>query len=88
LPHNPAIDRDARKRCALPGVRYRGRYAASDGRLIRRTMAAITIEDLTPVIGWLLGLAAATCITAWDHWIAFTLLGLHMIHVGLKPQSE
>lgn len=49
------------------------------------------IEGLTPVIGWLLGLAAAKYITAWDHWIAFTLLGLlglHMIHAGLKPDSE
>ena len=50
-----------------------------------------TIEGLTPVIGWLLGLAAAKYVTAWDHWIAFTLLGLlglHMIYAGLKPESE
>ena len=50
-----------------------------------------TIEGLTPVIGWLSGLAAAKYITAWDHWIAFTLLGLlglHMIYAGLKPESE
>ena len=50
-----------------------------------------TIEGLTPVVGWLLGLAAAKYITAWDHWIAFIvlgLLGLHMIHAGLKPESE
>lgn len=50
-----------------------------------------TIEGLTPVIGWLLGVAAAKYINAWDHWIAFTLLGLlglHMIYVGLKPESE
>ena len=50
-----------------------------------------TIEGLTPVIGWLLGLAAAKYITEWDHWVAFTLLGLlglHMIYAGLKPESE
>ena len=50
-----------------------------------------TIEGLTPVIGWLLGQAAVQYITAWDHWIAFTvlgLLGLHMIYAGLKPESE
>jgi putative Mn2+ efflux pump MntP len=50
-----------------------------------------TIEGLTPVIGWLLGLAAAKYITAWDHWIAFALLGvlgLRMIYAGLKPESE
>ncbi len=50
-----------------------------------------TIEGLTPIVGWLLGLAAAKYITAWDHWIAFMVLGLlgvHMIHAGLKPESE
>ena len=50
-----------------------------------------TIEGLTPVVGWLLGLAAAQYVTAWDHWIAFTLLsllGLHMIYAGLTPASE
>ncbi len=50
-----------------------------------------TIEGLTPIIGWLLGLTTAKYITAWDHWIAFTLLGvlgLHMIYAGLKPESE
>ncbi len=50
-----------------------------------------TIEGLTPVIGWLLGLTAAKYINAWDHWIAFTLLGLlglHMIYAGLKSESD
>lgn len=50
-----------------------------------------TIEGATPVIGWLLGTAAAKYITAWDHWIAFTLLGLlglRMISVGLKPEDD
>lgn len=50
-----------------------------------------TIEGLTPVIGWLLGEAASKYVTAWDHWIPFTvlgLLGLQMISVGLKPESE
>jgi putative Mn2+ efflux pump MntP len=50
-----------------------------------------TIEGLTPIIGWLLGQAAAKYITAWDHWIAFSLLsvlGLHMIYAGVKPESE
>ena len=50
-----------------------------------------TIEGLTPIVGWLLGISAAKYITTWDHWIAFFLLGLlglHMIHVGLKPEAE
>lgn len=48
------------------------------------------IEAITPLVGWLLGTAAARHITAWDHWIAFGvlgLLGLHMICNGLKPQT-
>ena len=49
------------------------------------------IEGSTPVVGWLLGIAAARYITAWDHWIAFgllLLLGLHMIWHGIRPDSE
>lgn len=44
------------------------------------------IETVTPLIGWGLGSVAAPLVEAWDHWIAFTLLGglgLHMIHAGL-----
>lgn len=55
------------------------------------------IEALTPVIGWALGLAASQYVAAWDHWVAFGLLGvlgLRMVHKGLrqdggeKPQAE
>ncbi|AKC86916.1 manganese efflux pump MntP family protein [Pseudoxanthomonas suwonensis] len=48
------------------------------------------IEAITPVIGWLLGTAASRYITAWDHWIAFAvlgLLGLHMIWNGTRPDD-
>jgi putative Mn2+ efflux pump MntP len=41
------------------------------------------IEGMTPIIGWLLGQAAAPYVEAWDHWIAFGLLvalGAKMIH--------
>lgn len=31
------------------------------------------IEALTPLVGWFLGKAAAQYVSAWDHWIAFTL---------------
>jgi putative Mn2+ efflux pump MntP len=44
------------------------------------------IEGLTPVIGWALGHWAAPYVEAWDHWIAFTLLGvlgLRMMRAGL-----
>ena len=43
------------------------------------------IEAITPVIGWAAGLAAASYVAKWDHWIAVTLLsvlGLRMIWAG------
>jgi putative Mn2+ efflux pump MntP len=48
------------------------------------------IEGITPVIGWLLGRAALQYLEAFDHWIAFGLLGvlgLHMIYNGLQPDD-
>lgn len=48
------------------------------------------IEAITPVIGWLLGRAASQYVEAFDHWIAFGLLGVlgvHMIVAGLKPDD-
>jgi putative Mn2+ efflux pump MntP len=45
------------------------------------------VEAITPVIGWLLGIATSRFIEAWDHWIAFgllTALGLHMIWHALR----
>jgi len=50
-----------------------------------------TIEGLTPVVGWALGSAASRYITAWDHWIAFTLLvllGAHMIRAGFRQGED
>jgi putative Mn2+ efflux pump MntP len=50
------------------------------------------IEALTPVVGWGLGQVAAPYVSAWDHWIAFVLLGLlglRMIREGLSaPEVE
>jgi putative Mn2+ efflux pump MntP len=50
------------------------------------------IEGITPVVGWALGQMAAAYVEAWDHWIAFALLGilgLKMIHEGLSaPEVE
>ncbi len=48
------------------------------------------IEALTPLIGWAIGRAATQYVAAWDHWIAFTLLGLlglHMIYEGIKTDK-
>ena len=50
------------------------------------------IEALTPIAGWALGLGAAGYVKAWDHWIAFVLLGglgLRMVLAGLNaPGGE
>lgn len=50
-------------------------------------------QGLMPVVGWALGSAAADYVAAWDHWIAFVLLGslgVRMILEGLqdKPETE
>lgn len=48
------------------------------------------IEALTPLIGWFLGKAAAQYVSAWDHWIAFTLLfvlGARMILNGFAAKE-
>ena len=49
------------------------------------------IEGVTPVIGWLLGQLAAPYVSAWDHWIAFVLLGgigAMMVRKGLSADAE
>ncbi len=49
------------------------------------------IEAITPLIGWLIGSAAAKYASEWDHWIAFVLLaglGVRMIWVGLRPEES
>jgi putative Mn2+ efflux pump MntP len=49
------------------------------------------IEGLTPLIGWALGRVAAPYVDAFDHWIAFVLLGalgLRMIKAGLTDDPE
>lgn len=41
------------------------------------------VEALTPLLGWLAGVAANDWVADYDHWLAFVLLaavGLHMIY--------
>lgn len=48
------------------------------------------VEAITPVIGWLLGSAASRYVEAWDHWIAFGLLGslgAHMLWKAWKSDG-
>jgi len=49
------------------------------------------IEAVTPLVGWLIGSAAARYASEWDHWIAFTLLaglGARMVWVGLRADES
>lgn len=49
------------------------------------------VEAITPVIGWLIGSAASSYVKAYDHWIAFVLLGAlgaHMIWKALTEDHE
>jgi Predicted membrane protein len=66
-----------------------GRPRLSDA--LRTGLIFGVIEAITPVLGWLLGKAAAVYVQAWDHWIAFALLlglGLHMIANGLARRMR
>ena len=61
------------------------RFRPSAGRA---TVIALTFgaaQGIMPLIGWSLGSVALSYIAAWDHWIAFALLGflgLRMIRGG------
>lgn len=49
------------------------------------------IEALTPVVGWLAGVAASRYVESFDHWIAFVLLtavGLHTLYGTLRGSPE
>lgn len=48
-------------------------------------------EAITPLIGWVLGLAASQFIAAIDHWVAFIILvviGLKMIYESFQQEQE
>jgi manganese efflux pump family protein len=49
-----------------------------------------SVEAITPVLGWIAGLAAAQFIQAVDHWIALILLagvGGKMIYESFRPRA-
>ena len=57
---------------------------------IRTGLIFGVIEALTPLAGWFLGKAAAQYVSAWDHWIAFTLLfilGARMVVNGFTARE-
>lgn len=48
-------------------------------------------QALMPWLGWQLGSRMGSLVSAWDHWIAFVLLGgigLKMIHEGVYAHEE
>ena len=50
-----------------------------------------TIETITPLLGWIAGVASQRLVEAWDHWVAFTILlviGLHMVYSGLSKDAK
>ena len=46
------------------------------GEALRTGLIFGVVETLTPVLGWGLGLAAASYVDAVDHWLAFVILGV------------
>ncbi len=61
------------------------------GEALRTGLIFGVIEATTPLVGWLLGRLAADAVSAWDHWIAFVLLGVlgtRMILSALHHRAE
>lgn len=58
---------------------------------LRTGMVFGIVEALTPVIGWIAGVAASRFVEAIDHWIAFILLGgvgMHMLYVAFRKAGD
>lgn len=58
---------------------------------LRTGMVFGIVEAITPLIGWAAGVAAASYISAVDHWVAFALLsvvGLNMLYAAIKGGDE
>lgn len=58
---------------------------------LRTGMVFGIVEAITPVIGWIAGVAASQAIEDYDHWVAFVLLagvGLHMAHSALRKAEH
>lgn len=49
------------------------------------------VEGITPIIGWLAGLAASRYIQAIDHWVAFVILGFvggKLLYEAIYPDTD
>lgn len=61
------------------------------GEALRTGLVFGCVEAITPIIGWLAGVAASQAVEAFDHWIAFGLLcgvGLHMFICALRNKDD
>lgn len=50
-----------------------------------------SVETITPLIGWAMGLLASKFVLSWNHWIAFFLLcflGLRMLYEGISGAPD
>jgi len=73
-----------------------GRGAVTHGATfptaLRTGLVFGAVEAATPVIGWMLGVAAGRYVAAVDHWIAFGLLaavgGRMIFHALIRPKAE
>lgn len=72
------------------------RGLAAPGRLRARHYAIVAVyfggfQAAMPVLGWLLGRWIGPAVEAWDHWIAFVLLGAigaKMIHAAWRGGGD
>lgn len=65
------------------------RYRWSESSRIALAMGAG--QALMPVVGYFAALTFRKYIEAWDHWLAFVILGLlgaKMIYEGVQPEEE
>ena len=58
------------------------------GRALKTGAIFGTIEAITPLIGWAMGMAASAHVQAVDHWIAFALLGAVGLHMALQALTR
>jgi putative Mn2+ efflux pump MntP len=66
-------------------------FATKPRAIFRLAFSFGLFQAVMPVFGWLLGSAVVDYISAWDHWVAFTLLalvGVNMIRSGLDANEE
>jgi putative Mn2+ efflux pump MntP len=67
------------------------RYASGRRPLFRLSFHFGLFQAVMPALGWLVGVQIASLVAAFDHWLAFGLLGfvgVRMIRSGLDTAGE